>query len=113
MQKILEGMASSTHSHELMLLDICDLATLIRTCGSCESMGSHTQRGLGQTKMFHFDKAVLSELSSKHTEKPNGKILFSLNIEVMLDKSLGTKQSFAKKRRLLKLNYLKVLEDQS
>lgn len=58
--------------------------------------------------MYHFDKAVLSELSSKHTEKPNGKFLFSLNIEVVLDKSLGVKQSFAKKSRLLKLNDLKV-----
>lgn len=63
--------------------------------------------------MFHFDKVVPPECSSKYTEKPNGKIFFSLNTEVVLDRSLGTKQSFAKQSHFLKLNDLKVAEDQS
>lgn len=63
--------------------------------------------------MFPFDKAVPPKFSSKHAEKPNGKVCFSSNTEVVLDKSLGAKQSFAKKSHLLKLNDQKVSEDQS
>lgn len=94
-------------------MDICDLATLVRTSGGCESVASHTQCGLGRTRKFHFDKAVPPEVSSKQTENPNGKFLFSLSAEVVLDKSLGAKPSLAKKSHLLKLNDLKVSEDQS
>lgn len=62
--------------------------------------------------MFPFDKAVPPKFSSKCTEKPNGKVCFSSNTEVLLDKSLGAKH-FAKKSHLLKLNDQKVSDDQS
>lgn len=96
-QKILEGMASSIHSCELMLLDIRDFATLVRTSGICEGVASYAQCGLGRTRMFHFDKEVPPELSSKHTEKPNGKLLFPLNTEVVSDKSLGQNKVLPKR----------------